>query len=53
MTDTQKIFALSGKENYTEPDPLEQVRWPINPNTWLQRRRRELARKEGVANEHI
>lgn len=45
MTDTQKIFALAGKENYIEPDCYTPVKWPSD--TWLQRRRRELAQKEG------
>lgn len=47
MTDTQKIFALAGKENYIEPQEIAVIKWPSD--TWLQRRRRELAQKEEAA----
>lgn len=45
MSDIQRIFELS-KHNggaYVEPEPYP-VQWPTN--TWLQRRRRELAEQE-------
>lgn len=49
MTDTQKIFALAGKENYIDPPEINAapIQWPTD--TWLQRRRRELAQKEEAA----
>lgn len=45
LTPMQRVFALA--QTYVEPDPLDEtVRWPVPRDTWLQRRRRELAMKE-------
>lgn len=52
MTDTQRVFLLSPANGapYIEPAEIDQapIRWPAD--TWLQRRRKELAKKEGSEN---
>lgn len=45
LTDKQKIFVFSKANGglYVEPEPYP-IKWPAD--TWLQRRRRELAEQE-------
>ena len=45
MTPIQTVFALA-QSGYVEPNPLDQTpSWP-RPDSWLQRRRREIAARE-------